>query len=261
MLTRIIYPFSLREKITWRVKKLFPNVQDKNISLVFNKNLKLDLSKNDVGHQSIIFNGYYELELTKAIVNIGAKEGLLIDVGANYGYFSCLWAAQNSKNKAIAFEASPINIEPLTNNVNKNRLSNGITIMPIALGKEKGKLKFDLANESQQTGWGGLSINNNLNLIEVDVDTLDNYAGKYNISKVDVLKIDTEGADTWVLYGAEKLLKEKKIDHIFFEANLDRMKLLNINESEAKSFLEKLDYTVEQHSPTDFYAYPKAKVS
>src|SRR5213592_1215939 len=108
MLTRIIYPFSLREKISWRVQKLFPNVHGKNISLQFNKKLKLDLSKNDVGHQSIIFNGYYELELTKSIVKLGTNGGLLIDVGANYGYFSCLWASQNSKNKVIAFEASPV---------------------------------------------------------------------------------------------------------------------------------------------------------
>ena len=260
MLTRIIYPFSLREKISWRVRKLFPNIRDKNISLAFNKKLRLDLSKSDVGHQSIIFNGYYELELTKTIIKLGTKGGLLIDVGANYGYFSCLWTSQNSKNKSIAFEASPVNIQPFTNNVNKNGLSKAITIIPKALGKEKGKFKFDLGNESKQTGWGGLSINNNSSSIEVEVDTLDNYADKNNISKIDVLKIDTEGADTWVLYGAEKLLKEKKIAHIFFEHNFTRMKLLNITESEAKSFLEKLDYTVEQHSPTDFYAYPKAKV-
>ena len=257
MLTRIIYPLTLRAKINWRVKKLFPHIQDKNISLEFNQNLKLDLSKSDVGHQLIIFNGFYELELTKAIIKLGTKGGLLIDVGANYGYFSCLWASQNPGNKVIAFEASPANVQPLRNNVNKNMLSDSITVSTNAVGKEKGKLKFYLGNESQQTGWGGFSNNDNSGLIEVDVDTLDDYTSKNNINKVDVLKIDTEGADTWVLYGAERLLKEKKINHIFFEHNLERMKLLNITENEAKDFLEKFDYVVEEHSSTDFYAYPK----
>ncbi len=256
----MIYPLSLREKINWKLKKFFPNVGDKDITLTFNKKLKLDLSKNDVGHQSIIFNGFYELDLTKSILKIGTKGGLLIDVGANYGYFSCLWASQNPKNKSIAFEASPVNIQPLTNNVNKNELSKVITIIPTALGKEKGTLKFDLGNESKQTSWGGLSLTNNQSSIEVEVDTLDNYTDKNNISKIDVLKIDTEGADTWVLYGAEKLLKEKRIDHIFFEHNFTRMKLLNIKEEEAVNFLEKLDYTVKQQSANDFYAYPNAKI-
>ena len=259
MLTRFIYPLSLRARINWRLQKLFSNIDDKNITLQFDKKLKLDLSKNDVGHQSIIFNGFYELELTRTIVKLGIKGGMLVDVGANYGYFSCLWAAQNSINKVFAFEASPVNLQPLNNNVNKNNLSEAITIIPHAVGKEKGKLKFDLANESKQTGWGGFSIKNNANSINVEVETLDNYADKNNIYKIDVLKIDTEGADTWVLYGAKKLLQEKKIDHIFFEHNFVRMKLLNIMDSEAKNFLEKFDYTVEQHSPTDFYAYPNGK--
>jgi FkbM family methyltransferase len=257
MLTRTIYPLALRARISWRVQKLYSNIDDKNISLQFNKKLKLDLSKNDVGHQSIIFNGFYELDLTKAVIKLGKKGGLLVDVGANYGYFSCLWASQNSANKVLAFEASPVNLQPLNNNINKNNLTDAITIVPHAVGKEKGKLKFDLGNESKQTGWGGLSLNNNESSVDVEVDILDNYAQKYNIPKIDVLKIDTEGADTWVLYGAKRLLKEKKINHIFFEHNFVRMKLLNITESDAKSFLEKLDYIVEQHSPTDFYAYPK----
>ena len=258
MLTRNIYPLALREKISWRIQNLYSNIDDKNISLQFNKKLKLDLSKSDVGHQSIIFNGFYELELTRTIVKLGLKGGLLVDVGANYGYFSCLWAAQNSINKVFAFEASPVNLQPLNNNINKNCLSEAITMVPIAIGKEKGKLKFDLGNESKQTGWGGLSLKNNSSSIEVKVDTLDNYAENNNISKIDVLKIDTEGADTWVLYGAKRLLKEKKISHIFFEHNFERMKLLNITKSEAKGFLENLHYVVEQHSPTDFYAYPKS---
>ncbi|KAA6351940.1 hypothetical protein EZS27_000737 [termite gut metagenome] len=129
--------------------------------------------------------------------------------------------------------------------------------MPIAVGKEKGKLKFNLKNEDNQTGWGGLSLNKDSNLIEVDVCTLDDYAAANNISKINVLKIDTEGADTWVLYGAKELLRNKKIDHIFFENNMERMRLLNIAPNDAKDFLEKLDYVVKQQSPDDFYAYPR----
>jgi FkbM family methyltransferase len=256
MLTRIVYPLALREKIFYKVKKLYSNLQHHNISLAFNKRIRLDLTKSDIGHQSIILTGFYELELSKAIVKLGTKGGLLVDVGANYGYFSCLWASLNSKNSVIAFEAAPNNIEPLKNNVNKNLLAKTVKVVPVAMGKEKGKFKFDLELESKQTGWGGLSFNNDSNLIEVEVDTLDDYTTSNNISKIDVLKIDTEGADTWVLFGAKRLLKEKKIDHIFFEHNPPRMELLNIAQNEAKDFLEKFDYAVEQHSPTDFYAYP-----
>lgn len=256
MITRVIYPLSLREKLSWRIQRLYSHIPEKDIPLEFNKKVTLDLSTTDVGHRSIIFNGFYELGLTRSIVELGNIGGVMVDVGANYGYFSCLWASLNSLNKVIAFEASPVNVDSLINNVRKNGLSEAITVVPTAAGKERGILKFDLNNESQQTGWGGLTIANTPRSIEVEVDTLDSYAEIHNIIKINVLKIDTEGADTWVLYGAERLLKEKRICHIFFEHNVTRMQLLKINVSEAKNFLEKLDYTVVQQSPTDFYAYP-----
>jgi FkbM family methyltransferase len=160
-------------------------------------------------------------------------------------------------NRAFAFEASPLNIEPLKNNIAKNKLSEAVTVIPLAAGKEKGHLKFNLNNENKQTGWGGLSIDNDSKLVEVEVCTLDDFATENGIAKIDVLKIDTEGADTWVLYGAKRLLENKRINHIFFEHNLERMKSLNITPNEAKDFLKSLDYAVEQQSSNEFYAYPK----
>jgi FkbM family methyltransferase len=257
MFTRMIYPLGLREKISYRVQKFFPDVNDREISLEFDKNLRFDLSKYDVSHQSIIFNGFYELRLSNSIMKMGKAGGVLVDVGANYGYFSCLWAAQNPENKVFAFEASPPNLGPLRNNVNRNKFNDRIEVVPIAMGKEEGVLKFDLVATDRQTSWGGLTINESSTTVEVPADTLDSYATKHGINKIDVLKIDTEGADTWVLYGAKKLLEQKKIGHIFFEHNLTRMRLLNIGIDEAKVFLQDLGYVVEQQSSTDFYAYPK----
>jgi FkbM family methyltransferase len=257
MLTRMVYPLILREKISCRVQKFFPDISDQGISLEFDKNLRFDLSKHDVSHQSIIFNGFYELGLSKSIMKMGKAGGVLIDVGANYGYFSCLWASQNSENKVFAFEASPLNLEPLINNVNRNKFSDQIEVIPIALGKEEGILKFDLVATELQTSWGGLTISDSPTSVEVKCDTLDDYSARHGIKQVDVLKIDTEGADTWVLYGAKKLLEEKKIKHIFFEHNATRMKLLNIGTDEAMVFLKNVGYIVEKQSTTDFYAYPK----
>ena len=257
LLTRFIYPLSLREHISFKFYKLFSNTSDKNISLEFDDTIKLDLLKTDIGHKSIIFNGFFELPLSRDIVKYGLSGGLLVDVGANYGYFSCLWASKNPNNRVVAFEASPNNVGPLKNNINKNGFQDKISVIEKAVGKEKGKLNFNLGNENQQTGWGGLTIKNEASSISVDVDTLDNYFADSDIKQINVLKIDTEGADTWVLYGAEKLLRKKRIDHIFFEHNDSRMRPLNIGKNEAIVFLEGLDYIVEKHTEEDFYAYPR----
>ena len=255
MFTRCIYPLALRERLFGRMNNYLKNkeLRHKNVSLEFNKKLKLDLILADYCHRNIIINGFWELSQTEKMLKIAREGGLLVDVGANYGYYTCLWAAAKPENRVVAFEASPLNVEPLRHNIEKNRLGDKIKVEPLAAGKEKGKLKFDLRNDAQETGHGGFSLENKPNLVEVDVITLDEYAAKNGIEKIDVLKIDTEGADTWVLYGAKELLKAHKIRHIFFESN-NSVSNLNILPNEAQNFLENFGYKIMPMGIGDSYA-------
>ncbi|MFM6349397.1 MAG: FkbM family methyltransferase [Dolichospermum sp.] len=167
----------LREKLYYRFfsKKLdkFPHLFDL-ASLEFAPNTRLKLEPKDVGHQVIAFCGFYELELTLKIVSLAKEGGLFVDVGPNYGYFSCLWAAANPENRVIAFEASPRNISPLRNNITNNDFKSRVEIHDIALGKEIGNLPFSFMSEDQ-TGWGGLSLKDEMNTINVPVVTLDQF--------------------------------------------------------------------------------------
>ena len=258
---RKIYPLYIREWISWRVQKYCHNLKEKNVRLEFNSKVFLDLCKHDIGHKSIILNGFYELMLTRELIKKGQEMRVMFDVGSNYGYFSCLWASLNINNKVYAFEASPENIRPLYHNILKNNLSDKITVIPVAVGKNLGTHKFNAERNENQTGWGGLSFDNSTDSLEVDMITLDKYADDNSIEQIDVLKIDTEGADTWVLYGAKNLLKNKKIKHIFYEQNFDRMKLLNIKTDDALLFLESYNYKVRSVSATDFYAFPDTDLS
>ena len=62
---------------------------------------------------------------------------------------------------------------------------------------------------------------------------------------IEVLKIDVEGADTWVLEGCERLLRDKRIKRIFFEQNIGRMEQLGIQAGVAQTFLRDLGYSCE----------------
>ena len=53
--------------------------------------------------------------------------------------------------------------------------------------------------------------------INVDVITLDDFCQKNKISNIDLLKIDTQGYEEFVLEGAQNLLKENKIKIIKLE--------------------------------------------
>jgi hypothetical protein len=130
----------------------------------------------------------------------------------------------------------------------------------MALGKDAGMLPFTLGAE-EQTGWGGFSNSATETTVRVPVVTLDSRVPQHE--RVEVLKIDVEGADTWVLYGAQKLLETKRIKHVYFEQNKERMKPLGIRDSEAADFLLKVGYTVNPLNDPDselveYYATLKA---
>ena len=148
----------MREKLYYRLfsreTRKVPQLFD-SVSLEFAPSVKLKLESKDVGHQAIAFCGFYELELTHNIAALAKQGGVFVDVGANYGYFSCLWAVLNPENRVIAFEASPRNILPLRKNINANNLQSRVEIHDIALGKEAGNLPF-----SGSSGFKGISKTN-----------------------------------------------------------------------------------------------------
>jgi len=254
---RKLRPLWLREKLFWRFRRLRLGLAPElfeGANLRFAPGVQLSLKPSDVGHQQIVFLGYVEWKLSKRMQGLASKGGLFVDVGANYGYFTCLWASADTGNRVIAFEASPRNLGMLKRNVERNNLQSRVTMVPKAAGRVPGTMSFSLGPEDE-TGWGGLSLSAGANEVEVAVTTLDEYIGGLPDSPViEVLKIDTEGADTWVIYGAEQLLAQKRIKHLFFEENMDRMAKLGIRPGEAQDLLRNQGYIVRSLGSGEWYA-------
>lgn len=256
-LIRKMKPLWLREKLFWHLgawrSKLDPEFFE-SARLEFIPGVRLTLKPSDIGHRQIAVLGYMERDLTVLMNSIASRGGLLVDVGANYGYFTSLWAAAGKANRVVAFEASPRNMAGLKRNVEQNGLQSQVTILPKAAGKVAGTMHFYLGPEDQ-TGWGGLSATQGKDDIEVEVTSLDDHCSQNGISEINVLKIDTEGADTWVIEGAARLLREKRIQHVFFEENPSRMEKLGIRLDEAPALLRAEGYRVEKMGKTEWHAY------
>lgn len=198
-----------------------------------------NLIPGDIISGNIAFNGFYELGLSREIAGLSREGTLFVDVGANLGYFSLLWAGLNPRGRVIAFEAAPRNIKLLEHNIMQNGLGDRITVVPKAAGHQAGAVHFN-TGPAEQTGWGGISNEPSPDNIEVPLVRLDEELAD---TTIDVLKIDVEGADTWVLYGCEQLLKKRQIRKIFFERNDVRMAELGIGANEARDFLASVGYT------------------
>lgn len=237
-------PYKLREWLAVRVyapRAAHHAALFADAALDFAPGVRMQLLPTDVAHRKIAFTGAYEMGLTRRIVDLAKAGGLLVDVGANFGYFSLLWAGNGGGNRVMAYEASPRNVAALRANVTRNGFGGRITVRDCAVGRENGTARFSLGPE-EQTGWGGLGAGQTGEL-EVRVATLDSELA--DTPQIDVLKIDIEGADTWALFGARRLFDERRVHHVFFEENTQRMSALGIREGEASGFLRDRGYTVE----------------
>ena len=227
-------------------------------ALHFAPKIHMELLPTDEGHSHIAFTGFYELRLTKMIVALARRGGLLVDVGANYGYFSLLWAATNPQNTVVAFEASPRNHAAFIRNVERNGLGDRIAAESEAIGRESGLMRFEIGPD-EQTGWGGLTKEPFAKSIQVTMTTLDEVIP--DEAKIAVLKVDVEGADTWVLEGARELLKRRRIAHIVYEENQKRMTALGIEPGTAERMLRGNGYEITPFEDdataglTQFHAY------
>lgn len=128
-------------------------------------------------------------------------KGTTVDLGANIGAFSIL-AASNGCN-VLAVEPEPHSISALEKNIELNNMQNKITVVPFGVSNFNGTC---LIND----GGGGSSIKDNVQDGSIiNIITLDELFSRYNIEKVNVLKVDVEGSEEEIILGASKNNLEK----------------------------------------------------
>ena len=158
--------------------------------------------RNRIGEE-LYRSGIWEPRVT-AVIRKTVKPGMtVIDVGADIGYYTVLFAALASPGRVFAFEPIAEARHVLQRNVDRNALDN-ISISPFALGRETGSAwlrepleisRVDLSGQEPAPGD-----------IPVEIRRLDDLAQELGLGQVDFLKIDVEGAEHEVLKGFERTL-------------------------------------------------------
>jgi len=219
---------------------------------------RLAIVPGDIISDSIAATGVWEEELSQRLAALARSGGTMLEVGANIGYFSVLWAAQSSACRVLALEPAWRNLELLRHNLALNDLLSQVDVLPIAAGHRTGLMRFDPGPQAQ-TGWGGVVTDERAGTVLVAMLPLDALLpGDFHAA---VLKIDVEGADTWVLQGCQRLLAERRAGVVFFEQNLPRLRALGIEPDAAQHLLTTLGYRVAPITSVDaevveYAAYP-----
>ena len=134
------------------------------------------------------------------------------DIGSNIGFYSLIVASQSSEAKVLAFEPHPYTYDQLRENVTINGLNGQIITINSALGSRNGGILF--SNEP------GSSVNRVVTFADGDAisvkvirgDSIDLLQHKVT---PEILKIDVEGYENYVLKGFGKTLGNVQV--IFIE--------------------------------------------
>jgi FkbM family methyltransferase len=173
----------------------------------------------------------------------------VFDIGANVGYISIPIAKTLPKTTTYAFEPDNEVFRLLCDNVSINNLENIVTL-PIALqddqSAEIGKLQVRRSIDGDGKNNLGLSSIQNLELHTIrsqtcQFSTIDKIADKYNIDKLDFIKIDVEGAENRVIAGGLRTIK-KSNPIILFENSYILDELTRQNTKASFDLLKEIGY-------------------
>jgi FkbM family methyltransferase len=182
------------------------------------------------------FGFYYERILSNIFQQVlSGKEGHVLDVGGNIGWFALLSASLGAQ--VATFEPHRVNYLRMCESMCLNGWLHGsdtdcmsgskdpfvqerIHIFPYAASEHEGQLQFH--ENSWNPGMGQVNEDRSENSTVIKAVTLDGMVGALGWSNVDIdiLKVDVEGAEVEVFLGAKQLLASKRVQNIFMEGNL-----------------------------------------
>lgn len=169
----------------------------------------------------------------------------IFDVGANIGNWSRIAIELFQDAEIHCFEIAPDTFNTLIDNLNGY---NRIIFNNIGLSSTAGEVYFNYAGKDS----GLTSIEPVLwqatEKIKSYVSTGTQYAVDKNIDRIDLLKIDTESHDFFVLQGFKEFFEQRKIKFVQFEygrGSIDTKKLLK----DHYNFFEKYGFLVGKIYP------------
>jgi len=223
-----------------------------SIDILGNK-MYVDTDDKDIVPK-LLMDGFREEMYETALFQKMVKEGMVVvDIGANIGYYSLIGARLVDKSGIVyAFEPMSSNYELLCRNIEVNGYVNIVPIQK-AVSNKHGKNKFWFEKD-----WRGspslsrhcvLAVSKHETLekggfLEVETISLDEFFEDKN-TKVDVIKVDTGGAEGLIIEGSKKILTSNDHLKIFLEFWPDALRDLETDPLQLLYELQKYGFEIK----------------
>jgi len=196
-----IYQTGMRSlRFFWRIRggrriKVFGKKFIITSNTIFPTYLKFPLPKGNCLSEIVRYTDFVQLH---AVCNAAMQieRPIIVDIGAHHGAYAIILGkiAQSKGGKVIAVEPVPESYGVMVENISLNGLSNTVICEQVAISDKPGHLNMELKGVESK-----LSGKQSGNCCPVVAVTLEQLLQKYEITKVDLLIIDVEGAELPVL--------------------------------------------------------------
>ena len=165
------------------------------------------IARNDAVSDDL-WQGTFELP-ERAFVQRVLRPGMtVLDVGAHAGFYTLLASAcVGDAGRVIAFEPSPRERAHLRGHLRLNRRAN-VTVEEVAIGDAAGSGAL-FVFDGRTTGCNSFHLADvrGATPITVPIRTLDDYYARGAFQRVDLVKMDIDGAELAALRGAEQMFR------------------------------------------------------
>jgi FkbM family methyltransferase len=175
---------------------------------------------------------------------------IVIDIGANIGCYSLLAARHAAR--VLACEPYPENLSLLRENVALNN-ANNVEIIPYAIASRAGTNMLFIPVDDSFVGRISLHPGRGSRTVETTCVTLEQIIREAGLDKVDVLKIDCQGAEYEILYGASPETLSR-VQQIITECEVFDDEHPDWSAAALKSYLQTCDFNVQMNGDL-LYAY------
>lgn len=161
---------------------------------------------NDWMGVDIIGGKNWEPHITKFLKTNLNKNSTFIDVGSNYGWHTVRTSLLCEK--ILSFEPQRVLYDIQMQNINDNNVTN-IDLYNFGVGdKNETKYMTPINYEDSSIHYGDLSVSNcdDINGEKIEIKKLDSF----DLENVDIIKIDVQGYEKFVLLGSQELINTQK---------------------------------------------------
>ncbi|XZG69405.1 FkbM family methyltransferase [Chitinibacteraceae bacterium HSL-7] len=153
----------------------------------------------------------YEPSETRVMDFLSQGAKVILDVGANIGWYATRFAKRSPSAKVFAFEPMPTSYLYLQRNVAENSLGDRVTCYNFGLSNKAGCFEY-YSPVSGGTNASLMNVSNAQNLSPVLglTLTMDQWLANHGQMMVDFIKCDVEGAELLVFQGGQSVLQQQR---------------------------------------------------